>query len=168
MREPHNQNFLRISKQYHLCDSVVAHTMTTEITWLMNNVLTSVRYVPVHDKTNKMTLAPAKTQISLGIRPVWAESSLSEDPLGPWLPIERTAKALIRLGGCQGWSWSESSLGAHVTCHIVGFVMHRLIRLSVWNAVMLDGKKFKLQISFIVYATILSNVTPRLNGTQNH
>ena len=29
-----------------------------------------------HDKTNKMTVCPAKTQISLGIRPVWSESSL--------------------------------------------------------------------------------------------
>ena len=31
---------------------------------------------PVHDKTSKMTVRPAKTQISLGIRPVWSESSL--------------------------------------------------------------------------------------------
>ena len=30
-----------------------------------------------HDKTNKMTVLPAKTQISLGICPVWSESSLS-------------------------------------------------------------------------------------------
>ena len=29
-----------------------------------------------HDKTSKMTMLPAKTQISLGIRPVWSESSL--------------------------------------------------------------------------------------------
>ena len=31
---------------------------------------------PRHDKTNKMGVRPAKTQISLGIRPVWSESSL--------------------------------------------------------------------------------------------
>ena len=30
-----------------------------------------------HDKTNKISVRPAKTQISLGIRPVWSESSLS-------------------------------------------------------------------------------------------
>ena len=30
-----------------------------------------------HDKTNKMTVCPAKTRISLGIRPVWSESLLS-------------------------------------------------------------------------------------------
>ena len=31
---------------------------------------------PRHDKTNKVAVHPAKTQISLGIRPVWSESSL--------------------------------------------------------------------------------------------
>ena len=29
-------------------------------------------YEPRHDKTNKMSVRPAKTQISLGIRPVWS------------------------------------------------------------------------------------------------
>ena len=29
-----------------------------------------------HNKTNKKTVCPAKTQISLGICPVWSESSL--------------------------------------------------------------------------------------------
>ena len=37
---------------------------------------TKVKIEPPHDKTNKMTVRPAKTQISLGIRPVWSESSL--------------------------------------------------------------------------------------------
>ena len=32
---------------------------------------------PPHDKTNKMTVRPVKTQISLDIRPVWSESWLS-------------------------------------------------------------------------------------------
>ena len=35
-----------------------------------------------------------------------------EAKLGPKLPIEHTAKTLIRLGGCPGWS--ESSLGTKV------------------------------------------------------
>ena len=34
-------------------------------------------YEPRHDKTNKIPVHPAKTQISLGIRPVWSKSSLS-------------------------------------------------------------------------------------------
>ena len=37
----------------------------------------AVKFEPRHDKTNKVTVRPAKTQISLGIRPVWLESSLS-------------------------------------------------------------------------------------------
>ena len=32
---------------------------------------------PQHDKTNKVSVRPAKTQISLGVCPVWWESSLS-------------------------------------------------------------------------------------------
>ena len=36
-----------------------------------------VLFEPRHDKTNKMAVHPAKTQISLGILPVWSESLLS-------------------------------------------------------------------------------------------
>ena len=32
-------------------------------------------YEPRHNKTNKMSVRPAKTQISMGICPVWSESS---------------------------------------------------------------------------------------------
>ena len=65
-------------------------------------------------KPTKLFVRPAKTQISLGIS---AQSDQSqrfppEAKLGPKLPIERTAKTLIRLGGCPGWS--ESSLGTKV------------------------------------------------------
>ena len=35
-----------------------------------------MRFEPRHDKTNKVTVRPEKTQISMGIRPVWSESSL--------------------------------------------------------------------------------------------
>ena len=62
---------------------------------------------PRHDKTNKMSVRP--------------ESLLPhEEALGPWLSFECTAKTLIRLGRCPGWS--ESSLSAHSFCwfcHVV-------------------------------------------------
>ena len=35
-----------------------------------------MKFEPPHDKTNKMSVRPAKTQICLGIHPVWSESSL--------------------------------------------------------------------------------------------
>ena len=38
-----------------------------------NGIVESGAFEPLHDKTNKMTLHPAKTQISLGIRPVWSD-----------------------------------------------------------------------------------------------
>ena len=41
-------------------------------------------FEPLHDKTNKVSVHQAKTQISLGICPVWSESSLSAwRKLGP-------------------------------------------------------------------------------------
>ena len=75
---------------------------------------------PRHDKTNKVIVRPAKIQISLGIRPVWSESSLSAwRKLGSLTTHSAEAKTLIRLGGCPGWS--ESSLGAQSLrwfCHV--------------------------------------------------
>ena len=66
-------------------------------------------------QNNKMSVRPAKTQISLGIRPVWSESSLSDwRNIGSLATHWAQAKTLIRLGGRPGWS--ESSLGAHSYC----------------------------------------------------
>ena len=63
-------------------------------------------------QNQQLTVCRAKTQISLGICPVWTESSLSTQ----WVAktqafFMRTTKTLVRLGGCP--SWSESSLDAH-------------------------------------------------------
>ena len=104
----------------------------------------STIFEPPRGKTNKMTVRPAKTPISLGIRPVRSESSLcaqwvAKDPCF----FMRTAKALIRLGGCLGWS--ESSLGAHAILLILswcgsslsgaqGQVTPKSIDRCVWNS----------------------------------
>ena len=73
------------------------------------------KFEPRHDKTNKMSVRQAKTQISLGIRPVWSESSLSA-----WKKVWVLSYPLsAQRGGCPGWS--ESSLGTHSFwwfCHI--------------------------------------------------
>ena len=56
------------------------HTVLCHVLWFIYvtvySSLNGTRYEPRHDKTNKVTVRPAKTQISLGIRPVWSESSL--------------------------------------------------------------------------------------------
>ena len=36
------------------------------------NLQTKWLYKPLHDKTNKMTVHPVKTQISLAVHPVWS------------------------------------------------------------------------------------------------
>ena len=49
--------------------------------YLLSSFFISPKYEitnePPRDKTNNVAVRPAKTQISLGIRPVWSESSLS-------------------------------------------------------------------------------------------
>ena len=76
-------------------------------------------FEPRHDRTNKVTVRPAKTQFSLGTRPVWSESSLSA-----WRKLESWATQ---------WAHNEDSDAqaelslrwAH--SHFVGFVMSWLI-----------------------------------------
>ena len=76
---------------------------------------------PRHDKTNKMGVRPAKTQVSLGIRPVWSESSLcaqsvAKDPRFYRYWADAQAHLSLR--------WAHS--------HIIGFVMSRL----TWSALL--------------------------------
>ena len=83
-----------------------------------------------HKKPDKVSVRPAKTQISLGIRPVcWSES---------WLSVWRNLRALA-----IHWSHSEdsdqterfdSSLGAHSFywfCHVVAHVCNKRTQVYV-------------------------------------
>ena len=122
-----------------------------------------------HDKTNKLTLRPAKTQISLGIRPVWSESSLSAwRKLGSYLSTERTAKTLIRLGSLiwvfagrtlflLGLSWlKRCDLGASL---LVLPVLKPTILISHGTA---SGKNIFLHTrqDFPRYSPVLTNLNP--------
>ena len=111
-----------------------------------------------------MSVRPAKTQTSLGIRTVWSESSLSAwRKFGPLatVPTESTAKTLIRLGGCPGWS--ESSLGAHSLCWFCHVAAHFLFKhllltiswryendyLCLWLILKCSFAKFSYSVLFI-------------------
>ena len=79
---------------------------------------------PPHDKTNKMIVRPAKTQISLGIHPVWSESLLythwvAKDPRFLHVDSEDSDQA--------GWMPRLIWVFAGHTCQFVGFVLCRLI-----------------------------------------
>ena len=82
---------------------------------------------PPHNKTNKMTVHPAKTQISLGICPVWSESSLCTQRSQAF--FMQTTKT-DQTGQTSRLIW----VFAVCTCHFVGFVMLWL----KWNVVQLS------------------------------
>ena len=65
-------------------------------------------------KPTKWHVRPVKTQISPSDQSL---RCLHEETLGPWLSLECTAKTLIRLSGCPGWS--ESSLSAQAILFIL-------------------------------------------------
>ena len=78
---------------------------------------------PQHDKTNKMSVRPAKTQISLGIRPVWSESLLCAQ----WVAKDPKLSACRQRRLWSDWVDAQADLSlrwAH--SHFVGFVMSRL------------------------------------------
>ena len=69
-------------------------------------------FEPTHDKTNKITFAQSEDLDQLGHPPSLISLCCThEETLGPQLPIERTAKTPIRLGGCLA---DLSSLGEQV------------------------------------------------------
>ena len=86
---------------------------------------------PPHDKTNKMTVRPGKTQISLGIHPVWSESSLCAQ----WIAKDPS----FLHADSEDWSdWADAQADLSLRwghSHFVGFVMSRL--MWVYQSVML-------------------------------
>ena len=83
-------------------------------------------------KPTKRHMRPAKTQTSLGIRPVWSESSLSA-----WRKFRSLAIHWVhsedsdQTGRMPRLIWG---FAGH-TCHFVGFVMRRLISCHIsWNS----------------------------------
>ena len=75
---------------------------------------------PRHDKTNNVVVRPAKTQISLGIRPVWSESSLfAWRHLGSLATYRAHSEDSDQTGRIP--RLTESSLGEHsfrCFCHV--------------------------------------------------
>ena len=85
---------------------------------------------PPHDKTNKVTVRPAKTQISLGILPVWSESSLSA-----WRKLGSLATHWVHSEECSDWADAQADLSVRwAHSHVVGFVMSRLKYFSPFRS----------------------------------
>ena len=82
---------------------------------------------PPHDKTNKMACAPSEDSDQPGHPPSLISLRCPhEESFGPLLPIERTAKTLISLGGCQAdliLRWAQSFF---LFCHEVAHMLRTL------------------------------------------
>ena len=90
---------------------VLAAMHEADLTWIYMSHLMK--------KPTKWHVHTAKTQISLGIRPVWSVFAVHMKK--PWVlsyPVS-AQRTLIRLGGCPGWS--ESSLGAQVILSVLSW-----------------------------------------------
>ena len=81
-----------------------------------------------HDKSNKVTVCPAKTQISLGICPVWSDFAVC---MKKALVLSYPLSAQQRLW--SDWADAQADLSlcwAH--SHFAGFVVSRLIWFPFW------------------------------------
>ena len=74
------------------------------------------------DKTNKMTVHPAKTRISLGIRPVWSESSLCTQ----WVAKD---PSFLRADseGWSDWADAQADLSLCWAAHAILLVLSRVV-----------------------------------------
>ena len=78
------------------------------------------RYELPHDKTNKITVRPATTQIS----PVWSGSLLS----GQWVAKDPSFLQVDCERLWSDWADAEADLSLRWACsHFIGFVMRRLV-----------------------------------------
>ena len=85
-------------------------------------------FEPRHDKSNKMSVHPAKTQISLGIRSVWSESSLCAQWVAKGPKCSSCGQRRLWSDRANAQDLSESSLGAQPFCWLCHVPAH------LWNA----------------------------------
>ena len=108
-------------------------------------------------KSSRLMTKPSKWLCAQRrLRSAWASAQSDqrlryphEESLGPLLPIERTAKTLIRLGRCPGWS--ESSLGAQ------SFLCPATRK---WRGIMLYPPKFWVSVRPSVCLSVCLSVRP--------
>ena len=119
--------------------------------------------------TNQQSCLYAKRRLRLAWASAPSDQSLRcphEESSGPFLPIERTAKIWIRLGGCPGWS--ESSLGAQVISLVLS-CLASYNEMSLWMASKSRQGLEQVELSTGVYLlNRLSRCFPRLQLLQKY
>ena len=100
---------------------------------------------PRRDKTNKMTVCSVKTQISLGIRPVWSVFAVCMKKYWALSYPLSAQRRLTRQGGCPGWS--ESSLGAQPFCWFCHVVAHMLHWVLCWLLILEAAQEQRVKLA---------------------
>ena len=103
-------------------------------------------------KPTKWHVRPAKTHISLGIRPVWSHSSLCAQRVAKH---PRSLHADSKDSDQTGRNVSLIWVSAGRTCHFVGFVMRRLIYLVVLSFTLLCYFAWKLNYQFFFWVWLI-------------
>ena len=82
-----------------------------------------------HDKTNKMTVHPAKT------RSAWASAQSDQSSLFPWRSIGSLATHRVHSEDSDQTGWMPRLIWVFAghTCHFVGFAMQRLYFAAINN-----------------------------------
>ena len=113
--------------------------------WLRNVTWLDCVYEPRHAKINKMAVHPAKTQISLGIRPVWSESSLCTQRVakGPSF-LHVGSEDSDQTGRMPRLIWVFAGRTSHFVC----FIMKRLVYIFVKPAFSLVQERSQLLFIF--------------------
>ena len=106
-------------------------------------------FEPPHDKTTKWHVCPAKTQISLGICPVWSESSLCAHLVAILKDLSflyADSKDSDQTGRIPKLIW----VFAMHTCHFVGFVMRRLRLKYTVNLLIFAAINFQVLLMDVI------------------
>ena len=98
-------------------------------------------FEPRHDKTNKMSVRPAKTQISQGIRPVWSESSLST-----WRKLGSLATHWAHSEDSDQTGWMPRLIWVFAGRTLILLVLSCQAHLSCRYTVCLDKKRWRHQM----------------------
>ena len=146
--------------------------MITWTVWNRTLLLNKLIYEPPHDKTSKMTVHPAMTQISLGICPVWTEYSLSAwRKLGSLVDSEdwsdrADAQAYLSLHWVQSFCWF---------CHDISAGDDKTNKLTcapsmrpVWSvcALWAPKKNFRRSVKSLIRLRKCAGWSESLLGTQ--
>ena len=113
-------------------------------------------------KPTQWHVRPAKTQISLGFHPVWAESSLcahwvAKDP--SFLHADNEDSDQTRRMPRLIWVFAER------TCHFAGFVMRRLISNYITSNLGVKRGDPSSSLLFMMFVNdILTNINSNLDG----